>query len=51
MIDERLERLERQLELIAQRNARVEADKAWEVSWVRRGSICAMTYVVAALYL
>lgn len=51
MIDERLERLERELELITQRNARVEADKAWEVSWVRCGSICVMTYLVAALYL
>ncbi|MBI3115265.1 MAG: hypothetical protein HYZ09_02105, partial [Candidatus Kerfeldbacteria bacterium] len=30
---------------------RVEADKAWEVSWTRRLVIAAMTYVIAVIWL
>jgi hypothetical protein len=33
------------------RNARVEADKAWETSWIRRLSIVLMTYVIAGVYM
>lgn len=33
------------------RNARVEADKAWETSWTRRLSIAAATYVIAWAYM
>mgnify|MGYP001802252070 CR=1 FL=1 len=40
-----------ELEAIKQRNARVEADKAWETSWLRRFFIALMTYVIAALYM
>ena len=36
---------------IQQRNARVEADKAWETSWVRRTCIAIMTYMIAAFYM
>lgn len=36
---------------ILERNKRVEADKAWEVSMTRRFSIALMTYVTAALFL
>lgn len=36
---------------IKERNRRVEADKAWEVSWARRASIAVMTYIVAAVWL
>lgn len=43
-IEDRLERLE-------SRNARVEADKAWETSWARRISIAVLTYAVVAAYL
>lgn len=39
------------LELIQQRNAKVEADKAWETSWARRFSIALLTYIVLVLYL
>jgi hypothetical protein len=49
--DDRLQRLEQELVLITQRNARVEADKAWELSGVRIGAICLLTYVVAAVFL
>lgn len=36
---------------IEHRNARVEADKAWETSWVRKVSIMMLTYIVVAAYL
>lgn len=48
---EKLEQLERELESIKQRNANVEADKAWEVSGFRVICICAITYVVASVLL
>lgn len=41
---ERIEKLEA-------RNKRVEADKAWEVSWTRRAAIMVLTYLVVASYL
>ncbi len=48
MTEERLAQLERELAEIKQRNAKVEADKAWEVSTFRILTICGITYVVAA---
>ena len=36
---------------IEQRNERVESDKAWETSWVRRVSIAVLTYGVVCTYL
>jgi hypothetical protein len=39
------------LKLILERNARVEADKAWETSKIRRLFIVLITYVVAGLYM
>lgn len=41
---ERIEKLEA-------RNKRVEADKAWETSWLRRVAIMLLTYVVVVAYL
>src|SRR5262249_2165459 len=49
--NDKLEQLEKELESIKQRNARVEADKVWETSAFRIGTICAITYVVAAVLL
>jgi hypothetical protein len=49
--DERLQYIEQQLEIIKQRNSRVEADKAWEASPMRIGTICVITYLIAALLL
>lgn len=51
MLEERLSAIEQDLELIKQRNARVEADKSWETSKTRIGTICAITYVIALLLL
>lgn len=39
------------IEAIQKRNARVEADKAWETSWARRLCIALMTYIIAAIYM
>lgn len=40
-----------ELAAIKARNARVERDKAWETSWVRRGFIMGITYIIAASYM
>lgn len=40
-----------EVEAIKQRNARVEADKAWETSWTRRVMIALITYAVIGGYL
>lgn len=39
------------LQQIQARNARVEADKAWETSQSRRALIAGLTYIVAGLYM
>jgi hypothetical protein len=36
---------------IKKRNARVEADKAWETSKIRRGVIAVFTYLVVVIFL
>jgi hypothetical protein len=49
MSHKRIDRLEKELYLIKERNKRVEADKAWETSWFRTISIVVMTYVIAVI--
>ena len=39
--------IETRLRLIEERNARVEGDKAWEVSFLRRAVVAGITYIVA----
>ncbi|MFH0851405.1 MAG: hypothetical protein V1876_01515 [Candidatus Peregrinibacteria bacterium] len=46
-----MENSDSQIQSIRERNARVEADKAWEVSWTRRLIITALTYGIALLFL
>ncbi|MBI5225779.1 hypothetical protein HY994_00885 [Candidatus Micrarchaeota archaeon] len=41
----------RAIDAIRSRNARVEADKAWETSWTRRLIIAAITYILASALL
>ncbi|QQG38339.1 MAG: hypothetical protein HYS26_02195 [Candidatus Kaiserbacteria bacterium] len=48
---ERGRTLESQIELLKERNARVESEKAWETSYFRVLSIGLVTYVVAAALL
>lgn len=43
--------IQKELAVLHERNKRVEADKAWEVSWTRRIFIVAITYIFAAFWL
>ncbi len=43
--------IEKRVAAIEARNKKVEQDKAWETSWVRRATISALTYAVVAIYL
>lgn len=47
---ERLELLEKEIELIKQRNKKVETDKAWETSYTRKIIIAILTYIVVVLF-
>ena len=42
--------LEKEIDLIKQRNKKVEADKAWETSWLRKVIIAVLTYLVISLF-
>lgn len=50
-LEERISAVEAELRTIKERNAKVEANKAWETSWFRIASIVAATYIIAALAL
>ena len=39
------------VQAIKERNTRVEADKAWEISWARRILIAVGTYIIIGAYL
>ncbi len=41
----------KEMEKIKKRNARVEANKAWETSWARRALIATATYSSISLFL
>ena len=42
--------LKTEIEKIKERNKKVESDKAWETSFVRRLCICILTYIVVVVY-
>ena len=42
--------IEKRLEAIEQRNKRVESDKAWEISWIRKILIAVLTYLTVVLF-
>jgi preprotein translocase subunit SecF len=44
-----LEQIRAELEVIKTRNAKVEADKAWETSLFRKLLILVLTYLIASL--
>lgn len=46
-----MKELEKRIEEIEKRNKRVEGDKAWETSALRRVLIIILTYIFAVLYL
>ena len=41
---------QKEIEEIKARNKKVELDKAWETSWVRKICICILTYIVVIVY-
>lgn len=43
--------IEQRLNSIEERNSRVESDKAWEISYIRRILLTIFTYLAVALYL
>ena len=45
-----MKELKNEIEKIKQRNAKVELDKAWETSLIRRLCICILTYIVVVIY-
>lgn len=42
--------VDQKVESLQERNARVEGDKAWETSWMRRIFIAAVTYLLVAIH-
>ena len=50
-MDEKLKELENKIKSIEKRNKKVEGDKAWETSLLRKALIIVMTYIFAVLYL
>lgn len=46
-----LEDLKEEIDEIKARNKRVEADKAWETSWMRKLLILTLTYLVVVIFL
>lgn len=45
-----MKEIEKRIEIIEQRNKRVELDKAWETSWTRKIIIALATYIVVVLF-
>lgn len=45
-----IEELQFEINEIKKRNQRVEADKAWETSWIRKIIILLVTYIVVVLF-
>ena len=41
---------EEEINKIKMRNKKVELDKKWETSLVRRGCICILTYIIVVIY-
>ena len=40
----------KEIEKILKRNKKVELDKAWETSWMRKICVMILTYIVVVLY-
>ncbi|MBI4020173.1 MAG: hypothetical protein HY367_02475 [Candidatus Aenigmarchaeota archaeon] len=51
MAKDRIKKLEEDIRKIEERNRKVESDKAWELSWTRRGLIALFTYIAIGAYL
>lgn len=42
--------VEHEIEMIKERNKRVELDKKWETAWTRKICIMILTYIIVILY-
>lgn len=42
--------IEQEIEKIQERNARVEKDKAWEISKVRKIAVCLILYIIVLAF-
>lgn len=50
-MEERIQKLEQEVEIIKARNIKVEADKAWETSYFRVLLISGIIYILATIVL
>ena len=46
-----IDEFRREIQDIKERNSRVEIDKAWETSWMRRALLILFTYLSIGIYL
>lgn len=46
-----LEQIEKDIEIIKNRNQKVESDKSWEISYTRRILLIVFTYLILSLYM
>lgn len=49
-MEERIQKIEKEINEIKERNARVEMDKAWETSLFRKILVAVLTYIVVVLF-
>jgi len=47
---DQIEQIKKDIEEIKERNTRVEFDKAWETSFIRKIFIAVLTYIVVVLF-
>ncbi|MFA5070298.1 MAG: hypothetical protein WC528_03370 [Patescibacteria group bacterium] len=45
------EQIEKEIRTIKERNRRVELDKAWETSWIRKIIIFILTYLIIVIFM
>ncbi|MBI5152105.1 hypothetical protein HZA39_01080 [Candidatus Peregrinibacteria bacterium] len=50
-MENRIKNLEAEIHAIKERNARVESDKRWEISFTRRALLVLFTYLAIGIYL
>jgi 8-oxo-dGTP diphosphatase len=51
IMENNMENLEQRIQKIEERNQKVKSDKAWEISWTRRGLLAVFTYIAIGAYL
>jgi len=49
--NDEVEKIKKEIEALKKRNFSVEADKAWETSWVRKMLIAIFTYLAIGIYM